>query len=120
MLLLLHGVLLVLVVASRCGRSVSDDRSRLRRDWAHGAAVAASAAIAAMTSVTSVSMTVSMSVMTDRLRLFRRFIPHNPKSRFEKKNAEREKLLEAVYNSVSLKKLIIKRKQVGKGKLAPP
>ncbi|EFX88713.1 hypothetical protein DAPPUDRAFT_95669 [Daphnia pulex] len=60
MLLLLHGMLLllllllVLVVASRGCRSVSDDRGRLRRDWANRPAIAASSTVAAVTPVTSV------------------------------------------------------------------
>ena len=77
-------LLLMLVVASRCRRSVSDDRGRLRRDWANRAAIAASA-VATVTPVTSMSVTVSMSMVTDRFGLFRRFIPHNP-ARKKKKN----------------------------------
>jgi hypothetical protein len=85
MLLLLHGMLLllllllVLVVASRGRRSVSDDRGRLRRDWANRPTIAASSAVAAVTPVTSVSVTVStMSMVADRFGFLRRFIPHNP------------------------------------------
>ena len=87
MLLLLHCVLLLLmlVVASRCRRSVSDDRSRLRRDWANRAAIAASSAVATVTPVTSVSMSVPMSMMTDRFGLFCRFIPHNPVQNYQNK-----------------------------------
>jgi hypothetical protein len=85
MLLLLHGMLLllllllVLVVASRGRRSVSDDRGRLRRDWANRPTIAASSAVAAVTPVTSVSVTVStVSMVADRFGFLRRFIPHNP------------------------------------------
>ncbi len=77
MLLLLHSVLLLLLVLVVTGggcRSVSDDRSRLRRDRAHRPAVTSSAAVAA---VTSVSVSMSVSVVANRFRLFRRFIPHN-------------------------------------------
>jgi hypothetical protein len=89
MLLLLHCVLLLLlmlVVASRCRRSVSDDRSCLRRDWANRAAIAASSAVATVTTVTSVSMSVSMSMVTDRFGFFRRFIPDDPAKYENNKN----------------------------------
>lgn len=102
MLLLLHSVLLllVLVVASRSGRSVSNDRSRLRRDRANRAAITSSAAITAVTSVTVSVSTVS--VMADRFGFFGCFIPDNPVHFFvvcvcvcvsdnKKKKREREK-----------------------------
>lgn len=92
MLLLLHGMLLllllllVLVVASRGRRSVSDDRGRLRRDWANRPAIAASSAVATVTPVTSVSVTVStVSMVADRFGFLRRFIPHNPGRKKKKK-----------------------------------
>lgn len=97
MLLLLHGMLLllllllVLVVASRGRRSVSDDRGRLRRDWANRPAIAASSAVATVTPVTSVSVTVStVSMVADRFGFLRRFIPHNPgRKKKKKKNISR-------------------------------
>lgn len=96
MLLLLHGMLLllllllVLVVASRGRRSVSDDRGRLRRDWANRPAIAASSAVATVTPVTSVSVTVStVSMVADRFGFLRRFIPHNPRRKKKNKNISR-------------------------------